>query len=67
MTLAVCLGGMVVDSWKMALWPQGDVMKQLQWSSAVMAILGTGITAVVGGIAIFVLLFPLSLVDFDRE
>lgn len=64
LALAVCLGGMTVDAWETALWPQGDIMKQLQWPSAVIALLApsaviallaTALTVLVGVIGFFVL------------
>lgn len=61
LALAICLGGMNVDTWEMALWPQGDVMKQLQWTSAVIALLGAALTVIVGGAGIFVLFKKMPL------
>lgn len=53
--LAICLGGMNIDAWGMVFWPQSDVMEQLQWTSAVIALLGTALTVIVGMVGIFVL------------
>jgi hypothetical protein len=53
--LAVCLGGMNVSTWEMVFWPQGDVMKNLQWTSAIMALLGAALTVIVGGCGLFLL------------
>ncbi len=48
MAVAICLGGMSLTMWEFALFPQGEVMKQLQWTSGLMALLCSGITVAVG-------------------
>lgn len=61
--LAVCLGGMNVQSWEMALWPQGEIMQRLQWTSAFVALLGTALTVFVGVVGLLVLLPPYSYAE----
>lgn len=48
MALSVCLGGMTWGMWEMAIWPHGEIMKQLQWTTAFIALLSSALTLALG-------------------